>query len=195
MANFSVDTFTSKLSQGGALASLFQCDLVMSKGAAGSVDDFAFLCKGVSFPASTIEAASVTFMGRALQIPGNRAAAQVTTSVYNDEDMAIRNHIENWMEKINSHASNKRDAGMMKILGSGSYTGQLTIKQYSKSGGEVSPLKSYEFIDCWPSACGEIALSWDTNDIQTFDITWEFNYWKSAASGAGSATGGGPPGT
>ena len=47
MANFSVDTFTSKLSQGGALASLFQCDLVMSKGAAGSVDDFAFLCKGV----------------------------------------------------------------------------------------------------------------------------------------------------
>ena len=84
---------------------------------------------------------------------------------------------------------------MMKILGSGAYTGQLTIKQYSKSGGEVSPLKSYEFIDCWPSACGEIALSWDTNDIQTFDITWEFNYWKSAASGAGSATGGGPPGT
>ena len=38
-------------------------------------------------------------------------------------------------------------------------------------------------------------MSWDTNDIQTFDITWEFNYWKSAGSGAGGSSGGGPPGT
>ena len=193
MAQFSVDTFTTALKQGGALASLFQCELTDQKGTAGQVDDFKFLCKGVSFPASTIEAASVTFMGRALNIPGNRAAAQVTTSVYNDENMEIRNNIESWMERINSHATNKRDSGMMSILGNNSYTGTLTVKQFSKTGDDVSPPKSYEFVDCWPSACGEIALSWDANEIQTFDITWEFNYWKSAGSGAGGGPGGGPP--
>ena len=196
MANFNIDTFTSALSQGGALASLFQCELTDQKGNAGSVDNFKFLCKGVSFPASTIDVATVTFMGRALNIPGNRAAGQITTSVYNDEDMAIRNNIENWMERINSHATNKRDPGMMKILGSNSYTGKLTVKQFSKTSNEASPTKHYEFIDVWPSSCAEIALSWDTNDIQTFDITWEYNYWRSAASGAGGgSSGGGPAGS
>ena len=194
MAEFSIDKFTTALGQGGALASLFQCELMGEKGGAGGVDNFKFLCKGVSFPASTIDVATVTFMGRALNIPSNRAAAQITTSIYNDENMDIRNNIENWMEKINSHATNKRDSGMMKILGAGSYTGTLSVKQFSKTSGEASPQKSYEFVDCWPSTCGEIALSWDTNEIQTFDVTWEYNYWKSAASGAGTGSAGGAPG-
>ena len=62
MGNFSVDKFTSALAAGGALSSLFQCELTSTKGGAGTIDDFKFLCKGVSFPASTIEAATVTFL-------------------------------------------------------------------------------------------------------------------------------------
>ena len=52
MCNFSVDKFTSALAAGGALSSLFQCELTSTKGGAGTIDDFKFLCKGVSFPAS-----------------------------------------------------------------------------------------------------------------------------------------------
>ena len=182
-SNFSIDKFTSALTKGGALASLFQCELTAAKGTGSDIGSFKFLCKGVGFPASAIEAASITFMGRALQIPSNRAAGQVTTSVYNDEDMEVRNHLENWMEKINSHASNKRSSDMMKITGNGSYTGALKITQFAKD--DSGPTKSYEFVDVWPSSTGEITLSWDTNDIQTYDVTWEFNYWKSAESSVG----------
>jgi len=181
-ATFNIDTFTSKLSRGGALASLFECELTASgKGTKGDIGDFTFLCKGVSFPASAIEAATVTYMGRALQIPGNRAAAQLTTSVYNDENMEIRNHIENWMELLNSHRTNKRAAGMQQI---NSYTGSLTVEQLHKTGAGVT--KGYEFVQCWPSGVGEIAVAWDTNDIETFDITWEYAYWKSAESEVGT---------
>ena len=191
MADFSIDKFTGALKLGGALSSLFQCKLTAAKGTGMQINDFQFLCKGVSFPASTIEVASVTFMGRALNIPGNRAAAQLTTSIYNDEKMEIRNHLEKWMESINSHSSNKRNASMKKLSGggtgtgtTGSYTGSLEISQLSKD--DTGPTKTYKFRDCWPSSTGEIALSWDTNDIQTYDVTWEYNYWTSAEGGAGT---------
>ena len=178
---FSIDTFTEKLASGGALGSLFQCNLVTAKGSGSTLTDFKFLCKGATMPASTVDVATVTYMGRAINLPGNRAAAQLTTSVYNDEDMAIRNYIEKWMEKLNSHRSNKRDQNSVQI---NSYTGSLTVEQLKKAGSGIS--KSYEFLQAWPSACGEIAVAWDTNDIQTFDITWEYAYWKSAESSTGT---------
>ncbi len=64
-----------------------------------------------------------------------------------------------------------------------SYTGTLKVKQFAKAGAKST--KSYEFIDAWPSAVGEITVDWETNDIQTYDITWEFSYWKSAQSNTG----------
>jgi hypothetical protein len=178
--SFKIDTFTAKLSKGGALASLFECELTAAKGSGSTIGDFKFLCKGATFPASTIEAATITYMGRAMNIPGNRAATQLTTSVYNDEGMEIRNHIENWMELLNSHSTNKRAAGYSTI---NSYTGSLKVKQLSKEGTGIT--KTYEFIDAWPSSCGEIALSWDTNDIQSFDVTWDCSYWRSTESAVG----------
>ena len=178
---FSIDTFSQKMHSGGALGSLFQCNLVTGPGGAAGLDDFKFLCKGATLPGSAIEAATVTYMGRALQIPGNRAAAQLTTSVYNDEYMEIRNYIETWMEKLNSHRTNKRAAD---AVGFESYTGSLTVEQLSKTGNIVT--KGYEFVQCWPSAVGEIAVAWDSNDIQTFDITWEYAYWKSGESAVGT---------
>ena len=178
---FSIDTFTSKLLQGGALASLFKAKLLSTKGTteAGSIGDFEFLCKATTLPGDTIDVATVTYMGRGINIPSNRAAVQWTTTVYNDEGMATRNNIENWMEKLNSHSTNKRALGMQRIL---DYTGSLTVEQLSKTGGTVAT-KMYTFVNAWPSAIGEITVDWETNAIQTYDVTWEFSYWKSSESG------------
>ena len=140
-STFNIDTFTSKLSSGGALSSLFEVELNASgKAAKGDIGDFTFLCKGISFPASTLDTATVTYMGRALQIPANRAAAQVTTSVYNDEGMEIRNYIENWMERLNSGRTNVRDSSFIKIL---DYTGEMKVRQLKKDGSGSS--KEYVF--------------------------------------------------
>ena len=185
MANssFNIDAFTSKLTHGGALASLFECELTGNTGGDnGSTDTWTFMCKGATFPASAIDVATVTYMGRALQIPGNRAAATLTTSVYNDENMEIRNYIESWMERLNSQRTNIRDSSFIKIL---DYTGEMKIRQLKKDG--TGPSKEYVFKNVWPSSCPEIAMSWDSNEIQTFDITWEYNYWASADSNAGQS--------
>ena len=94
MASFSIDSFTSKLKAGGALASLFEAELVTTKGPQlqSSIADFKFLCKATTLPGDTIDVATVTYMGRGINIPSNRAAVQWTTTVYNDEGMEIRIH-------------------------------------------------------------------------------------------------------
>ena len=64
--SFNIDTFTAKLSSGGALGSLFECDLTAAKGTGMTIGDFKFMCKEAVLPASTIEPGTVTYMGRAL---------------------------------------------------------------------------------------------------------------------------------
>ena len=180
--SFSIDTFTAKLKAGGALASLFEAELTTSKGTEdkAAVTDFNFLCKATTLPGDTIDVATVTYMGRGINIPSNRAAVQWTTTVYNDEGMEIRNNVESWMEQLNSHKTNVRAAAMIAIQ---SYTGTLKVRQFAKAGGVST--KSYEFVDAWPSAVGDITVDWETNEIETYAVTWEYSYWKSAQSNVG----------
>ena len=179
---FSIDTFTAKLKAGGALASLFEAELTTSKGPQqqSSIADFKFLCKSTTLPGDTIETATVTYMGRGINIPANRAAATWETTIYNDEGMEIRNNLESWMEQLNSHKTNVRAAAMTQIQ---SYTGTLKVKTFAKAGSTIT--KSYEFIDAWPSTIAPIPVDWDTNDIQTYDVTWEYSYWRSSKSNVG----------
>ena len=180
---FSIDTFTSNLQKGGALASLFEASVTGTQGLVfnSDMDNFKFLCKATTLPGDTIDVATVTYMGRGINIPSNRAAVQWTTTVYNDEGMEIRNNVESWMEQLNSHKTNVRDSAMTQIQ---SYTGTLKVKTFGKASSSTI-MKSYEFMDAWPSAIGEITVDWETNDIQTYDVTWEFSYWRSANSKAG----------
>ena len=185
--DFSIDKFTSKLSQGGALASLFKAEMNRAKGqASGAVSEsFGFLCKASNFPTSSIDVTEINYMGRPIRIPGNRAAQDWTTTIYNDEDFKIRSGLENWMELISSHAFNKRQASMVTI---NSYTGELTIEQLKKAGGSAG--KKYTFVDIWPYTLAEITVDWDTNEIQTYDVTWAFSYWTSSQSGISPGGGG-----
>ena len=180
---FSIDTFTAKLKQGGALASLFEASVTGTQGTIFNADmnNFKFLCKATTLPGDTIDVATVTYMGRGINIPSNRAAVQWTTTVYNDEGMEIRNHVENWMEQLNSHRTNVRATNKSKI---NSYTGTLKVATFAKEGGAAEK-KTYEFLNAWPSAVGEITVDWETNDIQTYDVTWEFAYWRSIDSVVG----------
>ena len=171
--NFNIDTFTEKLTKGGAMNSLFRCAVTASKGSGMDPTKFEYLCNAATLPGSTVDAATINYMGRALSIPGNRAVQTLVTNVYNDEDMEIRNHMENWLELLSSHKTNKRASNM---IGINSYTGTLEVQQLSKDGTKAT--KTYTFIQAYPASTGDIAVSWATNDIETFDIIWNFAYWR-----------------
>ena len=175
-SNFSISTFTSKkgLQQGGALSSLFQVSVTTEPAGVDKLDQMIYLTKGANLPTSAIDTTEVSFMGRPLKIPMNRASQDWNTTVYNDEDMSIRHILEGWMHKISSHQTNERANDYLSI---NSYTGVLKVEQFSKDG--TSTFNFYTFHQAWPTTLTEIALSWDTNEIETYDVTWAYSYWLS----------------
>ena len=53
------------------------------------------------------------------------------------------------------------------------------MTQYSKTG---VPIRTYEFVNIFPSEVGAIELSWDSVDaIEEFPVTFEYDYWRIVA--------------
>ena len=51
-------------------------------------------------------------------------------------------------------------------------------------------MQTYDFVDIWPTSVGEIALSYDTaNDMETFNVTWSYNYYTSLGTGVAATKG------
>ena len=178
MADFSATTFLDKMVSGGALQSLFEATVTVPTGVTAAPGDFNFMCKTTSFPISTVEVTPVSYMGRSINIPGNREVQQWTTECYNDESHQIRSSLLGWMNELNDYETNIRKTGWTTTE---KYTGQLTVSQFTKSGAAAT--NKVTFYDAWPSSIGEISLDWETSEIQTFEVTWEFSYWDQTATG------------
>jgi len=182
MANIS--DFKAQLIGGGARANQFRVELAFpTYVAAGPVVGIKtqFLCKAAQLPASTIENVPLQYRGRAVNIAGERTFAPWTITVYNDTDFAIRNAMENWSDGVQNIAStngrvNPRD-----------YQVDLLVHQLDRNGATV---KTYKFVDAYPTEIGAIALDFDSaNTVETFDVTFQYNYWTSNTTGVGNGVG------
>lgn len=180
MANIS--DFVSKLKNGGARPTLFEVTVQLKGENASSAtgdasDQFKYLCKGVEIPASNLGFATLNYFGRQIKYPGNRTFDDFTTVVINDEGYTIRNKIENWLEKLNSHSTNLRDASFISKT---NYICDMTVQTYKKTG-EVD--QQYVFKNCFPTSLEPIDLSWDQTDvIMEFSVTWSYDYWTHTQS-------------
>lgn len=175
MANIS--DFKAQLIGGGARANQFRVELSFpSYVTAGPVVGLRaqFMCKAAQLPASTLENIPLQYRGRAVNIAGERTFAPWTVSIYNDVDFGIRNAMEQWSNGIQNLSStngrtNPRD-----------YQVDLQVHQLDRNGAIV---KTYKFIDAFPIEVGAIALDFDTvNTVETFDVTFQYNYWSSNTS-------------
>lgn len=178
MANIS--DFKAQLIGGGARANQFRVELSFpSYVTAGPVVGLRaqFMCKAAQLPASTLENIPLQYRGRAVNIAGERTFAPWTVSVYNDVDFGIRNAVEQWSNGIQQLSStngrtNPRD-----------YQVDLQVHQLDRNGAIV---KTYKFIDAYPIEIGAIALDFDqANTIETFDVTFQYNYWTSDTAESG----------
>ena len=180
MPGFVVDgenSFVSKMTEGGARASLFQATLSLA--GLGEVPtagqaDFSFICKGIQIPSNIIGITTVNYMGRAVKLPGNRTYEDLSTTVINDEGYAFRNGVENWMNKINSHEGNVRASSHLSKLSG--YTGTMTLSTYTKSGTAESD--GWSFMNIFPTSLDQIDVNWDPNDaVMEYTINWAYDYW------------------
>ena len=174
---FNVAEFRANMIGDGARPNLFKVSLtfptIAENGTAAS-QKATFMAKSAQLPGSTIGTVPVYYFGRELKFAGNRTFTDWTLQIINDEDFAIRNALESWMNSINSHAGNVRSGS---AINPSSYSVDAIVTQYGKSGQE---LKSYKFVGLFPVDVAAIDLDWGSNDsIEEYAATFAFQYWES----------------
>ena len=171
MAILGVDDFKSKIAGGGARPNLFQVTLNFPAYAGGNTEISSFLVRAASLPASNIPEMIVPFRGRQLKIAGDRVFEPWSTTILNDTDFLLRNAIERWMNGMNAHQLN---TGLVNPV---DYQADLKVEQLDKDG---STIKTYRFIDAFPTSMSSIELGYEQNDIiEEFVCECSDQYWTS----------------
>ena len=190
--NKSISDFKSALIGGGARPNLFEVELTtLPGGVTWDADNFRYMCKAASLPASTIANIDVPFRGRIFKVAGDRTVDVWSLTVINDEDFKLRNAFEEWMNIIakldNNLGATQPESYMTNAkvfqLGRGS-----TKSSTGNAGTANTVLKEYEMIDIFPTSLSAIDLSYDTGDtIEEFTV--EFQVQSFSLVGAGSPNG------
>ena len=173
---FNIQQFRTALQYDGARPNLFEVSMVFPVGTAvgGASQQFTFLCRAAQLPGSTVNAVPVNYFGRELKFAGNRSFAQWSLTIINDENFTIRNSLESWMNAINSHAGNVRNAAASNVNG---YTVDAVVTQFGKTG---DVLKQYKFVGLFPIDVAPIDLDWGSNDsIEEYGVTFDYQWWES----------------
>lgn len=173
---FNVAEFRSQMIGDGARPNLFAVTLtfpLLVNNGTVSGQKVTFMAKAAQLPGSTVGTVPVYYFGRELKFPGNRTFPDWTITIINDEDFTIRNSMENWLNVINSHAGNKRDAG---ALSTGGYSVDAEVTQFGKTG---NTLKKYRFVGLFPQDVAPIDLDWGSNDsIEEYAVTFAYQWWE-----------------
>jgi hypothetical protein len=174
---FNVAEFRANMIGDGARPNLFQVSLtfptIVTNGSAAG-QKVSFMAKTAQLPGSTVGTVPIYYFGRELKFAGNRTFTDWTLQIINDEDFVIRNSLESWMNSINSHTTNVRNAA---AVNPSSYSVDAVVTQYGKAGQE---LKSYKFVGLFPLDIAAIDLDWGSNDsIEEYGVTFAFQYWES----------------
>jgi hypothetical protein len=172
---FNISAFKSNgLVYGGARPSLFNVFMSVPPGIGidnVSKDKFRFVCRTAEIPESSVSVIEVPYFGRKIKVAGERAFADWSVSVLNDEDFSVRSMFETWSNAINRLVSNVRDPA----IATENYKVDLDIIQYGKDG---STIRSYQLIGAFPTGIGAIGLNWDSaNAIEEFSVNFAYDYW------------------
>ena len=171
MANIS--DFVSKLKGGGARANQFKVTLPFPGFAqvGGETEAMAFLCRATTLPASTIGEVIIPFRGRNIYVAGDREFETWDTTILNDTDFLIRNAIERWSNGINNMSDNEG------LTNPTDYQVDAFVDHLDRNGNTI---KSYTLRGAFPTSVGGIPLAYETTDaIETFDVTFSYQYFES----------------
>lgn len=179
--SFNIDTFKGEfgLQYGGSRPSLFKVVIDFPNITAADyttdksllINKFSNLCHVSTLPGTrTNTPVKISYLGRQFNFAGDKTYESFQTTVYNDEDFLIRNHLELWLEKINS-------TSFMDNSLKDNYKVDITVEQYSKKGKKI---KDYKLINCFPTSIGEIPLDFSSQGISDFVIQWSYDYFTTS---------------
>lgn len=166
-----ISDFKAQLRQGGSRSNQFVVELTFpGVAAAGNAARAAsFLCNATSLPAVTVANIPLQYRGRPVNFAAEREFAPWNITIINDGDFLIRNAFERWSNAIANF--NATDG----LVNPADYQVDLRVIQLDRNGVE---LKTYKFKDAYPTELGAIGLSYENPAIQTFDVTFVYNFYE-----------------
>lgn len=171
---FTVTDFIRE-AQNGARPTLFAAYIQWPQGIDGgnlAAAKAPLLIKSTSVPGLTLGKIEVPFMGRKINIAGDRTFEDWSTTVINDEEYLVRTKIEQWHDSINGVRSNSPGTAFTQPL---SYRTSARVVQFNQRG---LPVRTYKFENLWPMTVDSIELSWESTDtIEEFNVTWSYDYF------------------
>jgi hypothetical protein len=179
---FNINLFAGALKLGGARTSLFQVNITNPANGAADIQ-VPFLARAAQIPAATIAPLDVPYFGRQLRLAGNRTFADWTATIINDEDMQIRNAMEEWSNSINGFQDNLRKFGASSPA---LYKSTAQVTQFSKTG---VPVRVYNMVGIFPTEISAIEMDWGTDAVSEFTCTFTYDYWEVSGGITGNAGG------
>jgi len=187
-----IDRFKAKVKKDFARPNLFEVELnfpgAIAKGV-GASRLGAFTVRAANLPSSQIGVVEVPFRGRVLKIAGDRTFEPWTITIMNDSNFRLRKIFEKWAKKIQAYNENFTAAGTLgNADDSAGYFADMYVHQLSRDlrdGRKPQPLRTYKFIDVFPSNISAIDLDFGSNDaIEEFTVELQVQYWKPVAKGS-----------
>jgi hypothetical protein len=190
-----ISGFKSALSGGGARPNLFEVTIpAFPAGIGWDDEEFNFMCKAAALPASNMAPIEVPFRGRIFKVAGDRTFDTWTVTVINDEDFILRSSFEKWMNLMSKLDNNTGATNPffymvnanVSQLGRGASQGRFSANNDPSvdvvNGGAAPPLRTYQFIDIFPTNVSAIDLSYESSDtIEEYTVEFQVQYWTAGA--------------
>ena len=177
MAQTPITNFINNF-DGGARSNLFEIEisspgltLAGNSAQGGALKVFA---KASEVPSTTLGTIPVNYMGRVVNIPGDRTYNDWTVTILADEGMLMRAAFEDWNLQFNSHFENRpvtADAGLghMNLLRNS--TAKVTLLKR-----DHTPSLGWTLRHIWCEDVQSVAVSYDNNDaIAEFQVTFKYH--------------------
>lgn len=178
---FNIRDVRRGLFQDGARASHFSVEVDLPVGIAAlnqiNSEKISLTGKAAGYPKSNNQPVEVDYFGRKVKLAGNRVFEDWTITFYNDQDFSVRTLFENWLAAINGHENNVRQPAFGVDETQASYKAFGRINAWGKTGLNI--VKTYEMFGLFPIEVGEMEGDWGNNEVQTFPVTFAYDYWVS----------------
>ena len=183
-----INTFIANITKGG-LSRANRYELMIAAPSISALGNFAsvsdsdfmrFRVKNVSLPSKSIATTETKIYGPIRLAPYNITYDQLSFSVYLSNNFSERTYFENWMHYVFDYDTNRL----------------RYYKEYSSSDMKLMIMneknettETYTFEESYPLSVGEVALSYENEDVATCDIS--MTYRKYIAGGSHTIAGGG----
>lgn len=134
----------------------------------GNEEGLTVRAQSVSIPATSIEPIEINYKSRKTYYSGRDGSANtLTISFLDDEAFTAYNYFQQWADNLLSNPVT--GGGTTRSL----YTAEVLLKTLATDSTSVT--STTRLKNAFPTEIGDVALSYDTNEQITFDVTIQYD--------------------